>query len=84
VIDFTDPANPETVAWSDPPTLGPGSFCGGACQIGGAWSSYWYNNFIYESDITKGLNVLRVGDDATAGAIKLDRLNPQTQESSIP
>jgi hypothetical protein len=84
VVDFTDPANAEAVAWADPPSLGPGSFCGGVCQIGGAWSTYWYNNFVYESDITRGLNVYRVSGRATGGAIKLDRLNPQTQEFSLP
>ncbi|MGH2655345.1 MAG: LVIVD repeat-containing protein [Actinomycetota bacterium] len=81
--DFTDPANPVTVGWSDPPSLGPGPFCGGQCQIGGAWSSYWYNNFIYESEIQAGLNVFRLSDSATGGAIKLDHLNPQTQEFSL-
>lgn len=82
-VDFTDPANPRAVGWSDPPSLGPGSFCTpeAPCQIGGAWSSYWYNNFIYESDITAGLRVLRLSDKAGAGAIRLDRLNPQTQEA---
>jgi len=91
VTDFTDPAAPVTLGWSDPPSLGPGSFCdpdGGAgplpptCQLGGAWSSYWYNNFIYESDITKGLNVFRFSGNQTAGAIRLPHLNPQTQEFS--
>ena len=84
--DFTDPANPVTVAWSDPVSLGPGPFCTDTsppgCQLAGAWSSYWYNNYIYESDITKGLNVFRLSDMATAGAIRLDHLNPQTQEFS--
>lgn len=84
VVDFTDPADAETVAWADPPSLGPGPFCDGFCQIGGAWSSYWYNNFVYESDITRGLNVYRVSDRALAGAIKMDRLNPQTQQFSLP
>jgi hypothetical protein len=87
VTDFTDPANPVTVAWSDPPSLGPGPFCSATsppgCQLGGAWSSYWYNNFIYESEIQAGLNVFRLSDSATGGAIKLDHLNPQTQEFSL-
>ena len=26
-------------------------------RFGGAWSSYWYNDYIYETKITKGLNV---------------------------
>ncbi len=84
VTDFTDPANPVAVAWSDPVSLGPGSFCGGQCQLGGAWSTYWYNNFVYESDITRGLNVFRISDNTTGSAIRLDRLNPQTQETSLP
>ncbi len=83
VVDFTDPANAVAVAWQDPVSLGPGPFCGGLCQIGGSWSSYWYNNFVYESDITRGLNVFRVSASETGGAIKLDRLNPQTQEFSL-
>jgi hypothetical protein len=76
VVDFTDPANARTVAWSDPPPLVP-------TQLGGAWSSYWYNNFIYESEITVGLNVFRLSDPTTAGAMRLGHLNPQTQEFSL-
>jgi hypothetical protein len=87
VTDFTDPANPVTVAWSDPPSLGPGPFCTDTtppgCQLGGAWSSYWYNNFIYESEITKGLNVFLLSGKERAGAIRLPHLNPQTQEFSM-
>ena len=85
VVDFTDPANPQTVAWSDPASLGPGAFCdpsspATSCQLGGSWSTYWYNNFIYESDITAGLQIYNLSDKARAGAIILNRLNPQTQE----
>jgi hypothetical protein len=76
VTDFTDPANPVTVGWSDPPAIAP-------ADLGGAWSSYWYNNFIYESDITEGLNVFRLSSPVTGGALRLDRLNPQTQEFSL-
>ncbi len=75
--DFTDPANPVTVGWSDPPPIVP-------TNLGGAWSSYWYNNFIYESAIEEGLNVFRLSDSVTGGAIRLDHLNPQTQEFSLP
>jgi hypothetical protein len=85
VVDFTDPASPVTVGWSDPPPLDQVTTPGGVVvnELGGAWSSYWYNNFIYESEITKGLNVFRLSDSATAGAMRLDHLNPQTQEFSI-
>jgi hypothetical protein len=76
IAEFTDPANPVTLGWSDPPALDPP-------DLGGAWSSYWYNNFIYESEITKGLNVFRFSGNETGGAMRLDHLNPQTQEFSI-
>jgi hypothetical protein len=85
VADFTDPASPETVAWSDPPPLPPVTTPGGQVvnELGGAWSSYWYNGFIYESEITKGLNVFLLSDRARAGDRKLGHLNPQTQERSF-
>ena len=66
---------PGTVAWSDPPAPGqPTTF-----TLGGAWGSYWYNNFIYETNITEGLNIFRLSSKVTAGARKFPRLNPQTQ-----
>lgn len=86
VTDFTDPANPVTVAWSDPPPAPvpppPNDFLG--TDVVGAWSSYWYSGFIYETNIGEGLNIFRLSDRRTAGALRLDHLNPQTQEFTIP
>jgi hypothetical protein len=31
-------------------------------QLGGSWSAYWYNGYVYSSDIVKGLDVLRITD----------------------
>jgi hypothetical protein len=76
VVDFTNPANAQTVGWSDPPVLVPP-------DLGGAWSSYWYNGFLWESEITKGLNVFRLNDRTTRSAVRLHHLNPQTQEFSL-
>jgi hypothetical protein len=76
VVDFTDPANAKELAWSDPPPIVP-------TDLGGAWSSYWYNNFIYETNITEGLNIFRFSGKETAGALRLSHLNPQTQEFTI-
>jgi hypothetical protein len=88
VVDFTDPANAHSIAWADPPSLGPGPFCTNTsppgCQLGGAWSSYWYNGFIYESDITRGLAIYKASHHSLAGELKLSHLNPQTQEFSLP
>ncbi len=87
VLDFTDPSNPVELAYSDPPPIPPpgGPFCGGTgCEIGGVWSSYWYNGLIYESNITEGLNIFRFNGKQTTSAMALGHLNPQTQEFTIP
>lgn len=73
VVDFTDPSSPREVAYSDPAPLDPP-------RIGGAWSSYWYDGAIYESDITRGLNVFGLDGPVAEGAVALGHLNPQTQE----
>jgi LVIVD repeat-containing protein len=75
-VDFTTPGSATEFAWSDPPPIVPP-------DLGGAWSSYWYNNFIYETNITEGLNIFRLSDRRTGGAMRLDHLNPQTQEFTI-
>jgi hypothetical protein len=83
VVNFTDPANPITVAWSDPPPapVPPGTpFC---CDVTGAWSSYWYNGYIYETNIGEGLNIFRLTGERLGGAENLSRLNPQTQPFTI-
>ncbi|HUP17972.1 MAG TPA: hypothetical protein VM848_18230 [Acidimicrobiia bacterium] len=76
VVDFTDPTHPVELAYSDPPPISPP-------DLGGSWSAYWYNNFIYETNITEGLNIFRFSGNQTAGAIRLDHLNPQTQMFTI-
>lgn len=86
VTEFTNPANPRTVAFADPPPLGTVVTPGGTTvnELGGAWSSYGYNRAIYESEITKGLNVFRLLDRPIVRAwMNLDNLNPQTQPFSL-
>jgi hypothetical protein len=83
VVDLTDPANARTVAWSDPPPkpVPPGTpFC---CDVTGAWSTYWYDGFIYETNIGEGLNIFQLRGRETRSAIRLGHLNPQTQEFDI-
>lgn len=83
VVDFTNPAKPKTVAWSDPPPIPCCTSPLLPLSLGGAWGSYWYNNFIYETNITEGLNVFRLSSFVTAGARKRAFLNPQTQMGPI-
>ena len=77
VVDFSDPEAPREIAFSDPPPLRP-------TQLGGVWSSYWYNGAIYESDITGGLRIFRPKDPLVPQDITLFHLNPQTQRDLAP
>jgi hypothetical protein len=82
VVDFTDPTNAFEVAYADPaPLVNPDNPA--AIELGGDWSTYWYDGRIYESDITRGLLIWDLHDKAVAGAQKLGHLNPQTQEFTI-
>ena len=76
VVDFTNPAAAKEIAYADPPPLVP-------TQLGGDWSTYWYNGRIYESDITRGLLIWRLNDPAVTSYFRTDHLNPQTSEFSI-
>ena len=55
VFDFTDPARPKEIAFFD---RGPMSAT--ELLLGGFWSAYWYNGFIYASEIGRGLDVFRL------------------------
>jgi hypothetical protein len=79
VIDFTDHDDPVTVGYADPPPLNPEAF-----SSGGAWSTYWYNGFMYESEITKGFHVFELDDEVVDNAVELPYLNPQTTMQRIP
>jgi hypothetical protein len=92
VVDLTNPANATTLAWTDPPQapvppgLGtPPIFCSnkGGCALTGAWSTHWYDGFIYESLIGEGLNIFELRGRETRSAVKLGHLNPQTQEFTL-
>jgi hypothetical protein len=79
VLDFTDPADAHQVAFADPAPLSETQLF-----LGGDWSTYWYDGFVYESDIRRGLIVWKLADSVVAGARKLGHVNPQTQEFSFP
>ncbi|MEX1257961.1 MAG: hypothetical protein WEG36_10110 [Gemmatimonadota bacterium] len=82
VFDFTDPERPFEIAYLD---RGPVSET--ELMLGGYWSTYWYNGFIYGSEIARGLDVLRLapGEFLTqneldaANLVRQDEFNPQNQ-----
>ncbi|RKN50155.1 hypothetical protein D7193_30340 [Micromonospora costi] len=76
VIDFTDSANPVEIAYWER-----GPLSDTRRILGGAWSTYYHNGYIYSNDIQKGLDVLKLDDPRTnnARAISFSELNVQTQ-----
>ena len=55
VMDFTDPAHPYEIAYFDRGPIDPKTLI-----LGGEWSAYWYNGYIYGSEIARGLDVLEL------------------------
>jgi hypothetical protein len=55
VMDFTDPANPFEIAYFDRGPIDPKMLV-----LGGDWSAYWYNGYIYGSEIARGLDVFQL------------------------
>ncbi|MFI7616400.1 LVIVD repeat-containing protein [Nonomuraea terrae] len=78
VVDFTDSANPQEIAFFE---RGPDNTA--PPLDGGFWSAYYYNGYIYGSDFNLGLDVLKINDPRTnqANSVKMDILNTQTQGS---
>ncbi|MBE2319837.1 hypothetical protein DVA67_027985 [Solirubrobacter sp. CPCC 204708] len=80
VINYTNPAAPEVIAYADPAPL-PKTPTGGDPD-GGDWSTYWYNGKIYESDIYRGMMVWDLDNFDTDRAKTVTYSNPQTQIGS--
>ncbi|MFI6265021.1 LVIVD repeat-containing protein [Micromonospora sp. NPDC051006] len=78
VIDFTDSANPVEIAYWER-----GPLSDTRRVLGGAWSTYYHNGYIYSNDIQKGFDVLKLDDPRTnnARAVAFAELNVQTQPS---
>ena len=55
VMDFTDPAKPYEIAYFDRGPIDPKMLV-----LGGEWSAYWYNGYIYGSEIARGLDVFQL------------------------
>ena len=72
----------QEIAFADPPPLiDPNPPVG--IELGGDWSTYWYNGRIYESDITRGLVIWNINDARASTYYKETRSNPQTQTFTI-
>jgi len=83
VMDFTDPANPFEIAYFDRGPIDPK-----VVVLGGDWSAYWYNGYIYGSEIARGLDVFQLtptkfltqNEIDAAKTVRVAELNVQNQQ----
>jgi hypothetical protein len=86
VMDFTDATHPFEIAYFDR-----GPIDGTARALGGMWSTYWYNGYIYSSEIARGVDVLRLVPNKfitqreidAANQVHFDELNVQNQPKIV-
>ena len=82
LLDFTDPANPIEIAFYDR-----GPMDADRLLLGGYWSAYWYNGYIYGSEILRGLDVFELmpskhlsqNEIDAAKLVRVEEFNPQHQ-----
>ena len=83
VVDFTDAAHPAEIAYFDRGPIDPN-----ALVLGGDWSAYWYNGYIYGSEIQRGLDVFELtptkdltqNEIDAAKTVHFSELNVQNQQ----
>jgi hypothetical protein len=83
VMDFTDPAKPFEIAYFDRGPIDPKTLI-----LGGDWSAYWYNGYIYGSEIARGLDVFQLtptkfltqNEIDAAKTVQVAELNVQNQQ----
>ena len=82
VFDFTDPKNPVEIAFHDR-----GPISADRLEGSGSWSIYWYNGYLINSEMSRGLDIFELlpGDFITqneldaSNTVRLDYFNPQGQ-----
>jgi len=75
VIDWTNASKPRELAWFDR-----GPIDANRLVLGGFWSTYYYDGYIYGSEIQRGFDVFKPGADIAGSARKTPRtVNAQTQ-----
>ncbi len=82
VFDWTDPSHPKEIASFDQ-----GPIDSTKLVLGGYWAGYWYNGYIYGSEIARGLDVFELTPTAdltqneidAAKLVHFDVYNPQSQ-----
>jgi hypothetical protein len=82
MVDFTDSSHPIEIGYFDRGPIDPTKHA-----MGGQWSTYWYNGYIYGSEIARGVDVLKLvpnkfitqNEIDASNQIHFDELNVQNQ-----
>jgi hypothetical protein len=82
-MDFTDAAHPFEIGYFDRGPIDAKTFV-----LGGDWSAYWYNGYIYGSEIARGLDVFKLSPSKfltqneidAANLVQFSELNVQNQQ----
>jgi len=86
VMDFTDAAHPFEIAYFDRGPLDASTLI-----LGGDWSAYWYNGYIYGSEIARGLDVFKLvpskfltqNEIDASDLVQFNELNVQNQAKIV-
>jgi hypothetical protein len=86
IVDFTDVAHPVEIGYFDR-----GPVDGVKHAMGGQWSTYWYNGYIYGSEIARGVDVFKLvpnkyltqNEIDAASQVQVAQLNVQNQEKFV-
>jgi hypothetical protein len=86
LVDFTDASHPFEVGYFDR-----GPVDGAKRAMGGQWSTYWYNGYIYGSEIARGVDVFKLvpnkfitqNEIDAANQVHFDELNIQNQPQIV-
>jgi hypothetical protein len=85
IVDFTDTRHPFEIAYFDRGPVDPNMLV-----LAGDWSAYWYNGYIYGSEIARGLDVFELtptkfltqNEIDAAKAVRVTELNVQNQQKT--
>ncbi len=98
IVDFTDPMKPSEIGFFDrgpvdaPPAPGDSaSVSRSRGTIGGSWGAYYWNGYIYSSEMARGLDVLELvpsdklsaNEIAAAKLVTFTEYNPQSQPKIV-
>jgi hypothetical protein len=98
LIDFTDADKPFEIGFFDrgpvdaPPAGGEAAAISRARgTIAGSWGAYWYNGYIYSSEMARGLDILELtpsaqlsaNEIAAAKLVRMEEYNPQSQPKIV-